>query len=175
MNRTARYLVIGLLALIAGPACALAAGEGGCGAFEWPLDKELGWMADNNAKAAASGEKLDAPPESAIVFKLKPQASVTYPIAPSGKSKADSKEEFGGVLTFDGVAKPGVYQVTLSSRGWIDVVQGGAALSTVGHTGMKDCEAIRKSVRFEIGSGPFAVQLSGVPQDTIKIAVRAAN
>ena len=126
--------------------------------------------------------RLDAPTPpvqgkdaSDPVLKLKPQASVTYPIAPSGKSKADAKEEFGGVLTFDGVAKPGVYQVTLSSRGWIDVVQGGAALSTVGHTGMKDCDAIRKSVRFEIGSGPFAVQLSGVPQDTIKIAVRAAN
>ena len=63
------------------------------------------------------------------------------------------------------MAKPGVYQVTLSSVGWVDVVQNGAALPVTGHTGMKDCAAIRKSVRFEIGSGPFSVQLSGIPQD----------
>jgi hypothetical protein len=40
---------------------------------------------------------------------------------------------------------------------------------------MKDCAAIRKSVRFEVGSGPFSLQLSGIPQDTIKIAIRAAE
>jgi hypothetical protein len=175
MQKLLRTFVLGLAALVAQASWAMAAGEGGCSAFEWPLDKELGWMADANAKDASSGEKLDAPPESAITFKLKPQASVVFPLPPGGKPKGDPKEMFGGVLTFDGVPKPGVYQVTLSSVGWIDVVQNGAALSTAGHTGMKDCTAIRKSVRFQIGEGPFALQLSGIPQDTIRIAVRAAQ
>lgn len=175
MRSITRILALGVLALVSGASWAMAAGEGGCGAFEWPLDKELGWMADANPKAASSGEKLDAPPESAIAFKLTPLASVVFPLPPGGKPKGDPKEMFGGVLTFDGVPKPGVYQVTLSSVGWVDVVQNGAALPATGHTGMKDCAAIRKSVRFEIGSGPFSVQLSGIPQDTIKIAVRAAE
>jgi hypothetical protein len=175
MHKTYRTLVVGLFALIAGTSSAMAAGEGGCGAFEWPLDKELGWMADANAKDASSGGKLEAPPENAIVLKLAPQASVVFPLPPGGKPKGDPKEMFGGVLTFDGVPKPGIYQVTLSSVGWVDLVQNGAALSTTGHTGMKDCAAIRKSVRFKIGEGPFALQLSGIPQGTIKIAVRAAE
>lgn len=168
---------LGLIAaaLAASALTATAAEEGGCGAFQWPLDKELGWMADANAKAASSGDKLDAPPASAIAFTLKPQASVVYPIPPTRKPKGDAKDTFGGVLTFDGAPKPGVYQITLSSPGWIDVVQGGATLSTAGHTSIKDCAAIRKSVRFEIGSGPFSVQLSNLPQGTVKIAVRAAE
>ena len=174
MESMLRSLALGLVALIAQASWAMAAGEGGCSAFEWPLDKELGWMADANAKDASSGGKLDIPPESAIMLKLKPQASVVFPLPPGGKPKGDPKEMFGGVLTFDGVPKPGIYQGTLSSVGWVDVVQGGAVLPAAGHTGIKDCAAIRKSVRFEIGSGPFALQFSGVPQDSIKIAVRAA-
>jgi hypothetical protein len=175
MRSITRILAAGLLALVSGTSWAIAAGEGGCGAFEWPLDKELGWMADQNAKAASSGDKLAEPPASAIALKLAPLASVTFAVAPGGKPKGDAKEAFGGIVTFDGVPKPGTYQVTLSSVGWIDVVQNGAALPAAGHTGMKDCAAIRKSVRFEIGSGPFSLQLSGIPRDTIKIAVRAAE
>jgi hypothetical protein len=173
MRSITRILAAGLLALVSGTSWALAAGEGGCGAFEWPLDKELGWMAD--AKASVSGDKLAAPPEGAIALKLAPEADVTFAVAPGGKPKADAKEAFGGVITFDGVPKPGIYQVTLSSVGWIDVVQNGASVATKGHTSMKDCAAIRKSVRFEIGSGPFVLQLSSVPRDTIKIAIRAAE
>jgi hypothetical protein len=175
MRNITRTFVVGVLALISGASWAMAAGEGGCGAFEWPLDTELGWMADANAKAASSGDKLAEPPASAIALKLAPLASVTFAVAPGGKPKGDAKETFGGIVTFDGVAKPGVYQVTLSSVGWIDVVQSGAALPANGHTSMKDCAAIRKSVRFEIGPGPFSLQLSGIPQATIKIAVRAAE
>jgi hypothetical protein len=100
---------------------------------------------------------------------------VTFAVAPGGKPNADAKEAFGGVVNFDGVPKPHVYQVTLSNRGWIDVVQNGRTLRVTGHTGVKDCAAIRKSVRFEIGPGPFSLQLSGIPQATIKIAVRAAE
>ena len=32
-----------------------------------------------------------------------------------------------------------------------------------------------RGVRFEIGAGPFSVQLSGVPKDRIKIAIRRAE
>jgi hypothetical protein len=173
MQSVFRTLATGLFALVVGTSWAIAAGEGGCGASEWPLDKELAWMAD--AKASASGDKFARPPEGAIALKLAPQAGVTFAVAPGGKPKADAKEAFGGVITFDGVPKAGIYQVTLSSVGWIDVVQNGAAVATKGHTSMKDCAAIRKSVRFQIGSGPFVLQISSVPRETIKIAIRAAE
>jgi hypothetical protein len=64
--------------------------------------------------------------------------------------------------------------VTLSVHAWIDVVQNGAPLEAIGHTGSEGCEAMRKSVRFEIGSGPFSIQLNGIPADTLKFTIRPA-
>ena len=57
--------------------------------------------------------------------------------------------------------------MTLSSEGWIDVVQNGAAIRSDAHTGAKGCPDVRKSVRFPVGSFPIVLQLSGVPVDLI--------
>lgn len=162
------------LALLA-PLKAHAAGTGGCESFAWPMKTELEWMKASDSEAVSSGATLAAPPAKAIVLALQPSDSVTFEIAPTGKGKAEPGKGFGGVVKFEGVAEPGLYQVSLSGPGWIDVVQSGKALATEAHTGKSDCEGLRKSVRFNIGAGPFAVQLNGVPNDAIKISVRRAD
>ena len=62
--------------------------------------------------------------------------------------------------------------MTLSGEGWIDLVQGGSHLEATAHTGAKECPGLRKSVRFTVGTAPTVLQLSGVPADTIKVAIR---
>ena len=90
------------------------------------------------------------------------------------RKKADT-QRFGGILSFAAPEKNGSFQVTLSSEGWIDVVQNGAALDSAGHSGAKDCPGLRKSVRFKIGDAPVVLQISGAPADTIKVAIRAVE
>ena len=93
-------------------------------------------------------------------------------MAPAKKKKDASGAPFGGMLAFAAPDKAGVYQVTLSSEGWIDLVQGGAALGSADHSGAKNCPGLRKSVRFDIGAAPVVLQISGAPAETIKIAIR---
>jgi len=157
------------------PADGRAAGSGGCESFEWPLKTELEWMSSSDTEAVASGGKIEVPPQKAIALALQPMDAVALLVPATGKPKGDVTKAFGGVVNFDRVDKAGVYQVSLSSAGWIDVVQGGKALPAAAHTGKSDCEGLRKSVRFALEAGPFAIQLNGVPNDSIKIAVRPAE
>jgi hypothetical protein len=60
-------------------------------------------------------------------------------------------------------------------RIWIDAAQNGALVRSSAFTGQKVCKAIHKSVRFEIGTGPVTVQISGAPEQKVRLAIRAAN
>ncbi|MFI5010966.1 MAG: hypothetical protein ACHQAY_01330 [Hyphomicrobiales bacterium] len=44
-------------------------------------------------------------------------------------------------------------------------------LKPVAFTGATDCPHIRKSVKFEIGPGPFTLQVSDAPASSIAIVV----
>ena len=65
--------------------------------------------------------------------------------------------------------------VTLSSDAWIDLVQGEKYVKSAAFSGVHDCATMRKSVKFEVGPGPFAVQLSAVTADSIKMTVTPAS
>lgn len=175
LSRTGRHL--GVVAILAMQVATGAHGAetGGCASFAWPLDTELAWMAASDPAAAESGATFPAPPEKAIDLKLQPTADVKFLAKPSGRAKSDGAATFAGLVTFDAAAKPGIYQVTLSAPGWIDVVQNGATLKPTAHSGKSDCPAMRKSVRFEIGSGPFTLQLSNVSTGSIKVAISPAR
>jgi hypothetical protein len=152
-----------------------AAETGGCDSFAWPIATELQWMKASDSEAVTSGAKLAAPPAKAIALKLMPMTDVSFPVAPTSRKKANPAETFGGVVTFDGPAEPGLYQVTTETAGWVDVVQDGKALRSSAHTGKMDCDGVRKSVRFEIGPGPFSIELSGFAKNTAKFAIRRAE
>jgi len=144
-----------------------------CQGFEWPLETERTWF-KSGRESVASGASLAKPPEKAIELGLEPQDAVIFELPPGGKAKTDGVT-YGGVIAFDGAAKPGMHQITLGAAGWIDVVQNGAALKAKAHTGSKTCAEIRKSVRFEVGAGRFVVQVSGVSEPTLILTVRPAE
>jgi hypothetical protein len=175
MKKSGILTVLAGVAVLALSPAALAAEEtGGCESFAWPLSTELQWMKAPDSEAVASGAKLPAPPAKAIAFSLEPMNAVTFPVAPTGRLKPNG-DVYGGVLTFDGVGAPGLYQVTLQTGGWVDVIQNGKALKSTSHSGKSDCDGMRKSVRFNIGAGPVTIEFSNMKNDSIKFAIRHAD
>jgi hypothetical protein len=176
MKITTGFRILLCAAAFALPLRASGAAEtGGCDAFAWPIATELRWMKASDREAVTSGAKLAAPPAKAIALKLMPMTEVSFPVAPTSRKKGNPAETFSGVVTFDGAAEPGLYQVTTETAGWVDVAQDGKALKSSAHTGKTDCDGVRKSVRFEISPGPFSIELSGFAKDTAKFSIRRAE
>jgi len=142
--------------------------SGGCESFKWPLDKERAAFDAAGLEKVASGAARGALKEQAFALALVPGKDVTYAVPPA-KKKHDG---FAGLVAFAAPERPGTYQVTLSSEGWIDLVQNGAALDSTDHSGVKNCPGLRKSVRFGVGAAPVTLQINGAPADTIKVAIR---
>jgi hypothetical protein len=142
--------------------------SGGCEAFKWPLDKERAAFDDAALAKVASGAGRGPLSEQAFELTLLPAGEVAFALPP-GKKKNDG---FGGMLTFAPPAKAGLYQVTLSSEGWIDLVQDGKSLDSADHSGAKNCPGLRKSVRFDVSAAPVTLQISGAPAASIKVAIR---
>ncbi len=166
--------VAAFASLLAAASPAFAAKGTGCDGFLWPLTTELAWLQSANPEKLASGGKLGAPPDDkAIEVALLPASKVKFATQPTSTPKPEDATAFGGVVNFDNI-EAGLYQLTLSVHGWIDVIQNGAPLEAIGHTGSEGCDAMRKSVRFEIGSGPVAIQLNGIRNDSVKLTIRPA-
>lgn len=146
--------------------------SGGCEDFKWPLAKERAAFDDASLEKVVSGGARGPLKEQAFELALIPAVDVAYSLAPAIKKKDAGAAQFGGILRFAAPEKPGVYQVTLSGEGWIDLVQNGIALQSADHSGAKNCPGLRKSVRFNVGAAPLALQISGAQADTIKVAIR---
>lgn len=145
-----------------------------CAAFKWPLDKERTAFEAAGLEKVSSGAARGTWKEQAFELALMPVADVAYAFPPKKKKDAGPAQS-GGMLAFAAPEKPGVYQVTLSGEGWIDLVQDGASLKSAGHSGAKNCPGLRKSVRFAVGAAPVVLQVSGAPAGSIKIAIRPAE
>src|SRR5947207_12849758 len=64
-------------------------------------------------------------------------------------------------------------KITLSSEGWIDVVQDGKRLASITSTGATGCAGVRKSVKFQLGAAPLTVQFSGIDTNSVGVAISA--
>lgn len=142
--------------------------SGGCEAFKWPLDKERAAFDAAGLEKVDSGAAHGPLTEQAFALTLVPAKDVAFTIPPA-KKKNDG---FGGLVAFAAPERPGVYQVTLSGEGWVDLVQEGKALRTSDHSGAKNCPGLRKSVRFMLGATPVVLQISDAVADTIKVGIR---
>ena len=162
-------LAVGLLAIASATAPGLAqAQEGsGCGGLKWPLDLERAALARPDRPSLANGGAL--PLSVATALELQPLASAGLPKAPERAPK--SAQAFAGHFALAAPAKPGVYKVTISSPGWIDVIDGESYLHPKAFTGATGCEGARKSVKFDLPSRPLALQFSGVESDRISVIV----
>lgn len=141
-----------------------------CKGFDWPLEAEQEWFAAADIAVVHSAAKQPLTPGRGFTLKLRPVADSAFPVAPSRPDKAGSG--YGGFVAFESVPKAGEVQVTLSSEGWIDIVQNGATLTATARTRDRGCATIRKSVRFPLAAGPFILMVGGSPDETIRVAVR---
>lgn len=159
----------------AAPAGAPQAAPTGCAAFKWPLDNERKAFDDEAIETVASGAARGELKAQSFSLTLQPDTDVPFTLPPSKKRKDADAKRFGAIVAFSAPPKPGTYQVTLSGEAWIDVVQDGKALKASDHSGVRGCPGLRKSVRFAVGGAPLVLQISGVPEQTIKVAISAVD
>jgi hypothetical protein len=141
----------------------------GCDKFKWPLDKERATLTGTDLPKMASGDRITWPIPWATILTLVPFADAKLPVPPELAPK--SPASFAGFLRAAAPAKAGTYKVTLSSEGWVDVVQDGHAVKSSAFSGVTGCEGVRKSVKFELMAQPLTIELNGVPSDSIGIVV----
>jgi hypothetical protein len=159
--------IVALAALL--PPTAPAEDGAGCEKFAWPLARERAWFAASDKASVTAGDTLSNLPKGAFVVRLHPASQASFALPPEREPRSDGW--FGAALSFPAVERTGIYQVTLSDDAWVDVIQDGRYVRSVGSSGRSDCPGLRKSVRMELGLSPFILQLSGVASDAIVIAI----
>jgi hypothetical protein len=165
---TVRSLLIALAACSIAAPC-LAQEPVGCDKFKWPLDKERATLNGTDLPKVASGARTSWPVPFATTVALVPFADAKLPMPPERAPK--SPASFAGFVEVPTPSKAGTYKITLSSEGWIDVIQNGQFVKSAAFSGAQGCDGVRKSVKFDLTAQPFTIELSGVPADTIRIAV----
>lgn len=158
-------IAIALAALvIAAPA--FAQEPVGCDKFKWPLESERAAIA--GATAVASGDEIA--PAAAAKVTLAPIADAKLPQEPTRKPKDGT---FAGFVRVAALPKAGVYKVTMSKGGWIDVFQDGREVKSGAFSGATGCEGVRKSVKFDLKAAPILLVVTGAPDQEIGVVVTA--
>ena len=152
---------------IAAPA--LAQEPVGCDKFKWPLDKERATLNGTDLPKIVSGDRVPWSIPFASTVALVPSPDAKLPMPPERAPK--SPDSFAGFIQAPAPPSNGTYKITLSSEGWIGVVQNGQFVKSAAFSGAQGCDGIRKSVKFDLTAQPFTVELSGVPANSIRIAI----
>jgi len=145
---------------------------GDCGSFTTDVSRELAVMRQPPiAMTAASSVSDSAPrlsPGKHYAVSLVAQRQVRFAAKPGQATRADNPR--GGVFRFE-VEKPGIYRVSITSRHWIDVLDGGTVIASVNHHG-PGCDLLHKIVEFDLAAGrPFTLQLSGRDDAIVGLAI----
>jgi hypothetical protein len=160
-------LLIAFVLLSAAPAWA-AEEPSGCDKFKWPIERERAALTAPDRVKLASGGELAAVPSTGMTLTLRPPGEAKLPSSPE---RAPKEGTFAGFASFKNAPKAGLYTISLSAGGWVDVVQDGHFLKPRGFSGATDCEGIRKTMKYEISQNPFVLQVSGTREDSISIAI----
>jgi hypothetical protein len=155
------------LALVGG--AAQAQDKTGCDQFKWSVARERAWFAAD-PKAVASGATIVAGQGYAVT--LAPNEAVPFRVPPERALKPGG---FGAVLAVANIDQAGPYDITLSDEGRIDAVQGDALVKSSDFSGQKDCPGVRKSVRFDLKTGPLTIQISNGPSAPVNLALAPAQ
>jgi hypothetical protein len=160
-------LLIALMLLGAAPAWA-AEEPSGCDKFKWPIDRERAALTAPDRVKLASGGELAALPSTGVTLGLRAPAEAKLPSPPE---RAPKEGTFAGFASFKAPPKAGLYTVSLSAGGWVDVVQDGHFLKPKAFSGATDCDGIRKTMKYEISANPFVLQISGTKEDSVSVAI----
>lgn len=151
-----------------------AARAEGCSAFTWNVAHELALMAQpaTSIDASREGNAAAVAPDKHYLVRLAPQASVKFALAPARSRNAEGA--YAGLVRFR-VEQAGRYRVTLTSRHWIDVVDGDHAIATRDFQGRAGCDRMHKVVEFELPEGrDLILQLSGDGADSVGLVITPA-
>jgi hypothetical protein len=162
-----KVLLATLLLLSATPAIA-AEEPSGCDKFKWPIERQRAALTAPDRTKLTSGSELAALPATGVTLALRTPAEAKLPSPPE---RAPKEGTFAGFASFKNAPKAGLYTISLSSGGWVDVVQNGQFLKPRATSGATDCDGIRKTLKFELSAGSFVLQVSGAREESISIAV----
>ena len=156
-----------------GSAPAWAADEpSGCDKFKWPIERERAALTAPDRAKLASGGELSALPATGVTLALVAPADAKLPTPPE---RAPKEGTFAGFASIKAAPKAGLYTVSLSSGGWVDVVQDGQFLKPKAFSGATDCDGIRKTMKYQLSATPLVVQVSGTRDNSISIAILPAE
>jgi hypothetical protein len=159
--------LIALLLFSAAPAMA-AEEPSGCDKFKWPIEHERAALTAPDRAKLASGSELAALPSTGMTLALVAPGDAKLPTPPE---RAPKEGTFAGFASFKGASKAGIYTVSLSTGGWVDVVQNGHFLKPKAVSGATDCDGIRKTMKYQISASPFVLQISGIKENSVSIAI----
>ena len=152
-----------------GAAPAWAAEEpSGCDKFKWPIERERAALTAPDRAQLTSGGELAALPSTGVTLALVAPADAKLPTPPE---RAPKEGTFAGFTSVRTAPKAGLYTVSLSSGGWVDVVQDGHFLKPKAFSGATDCDGIRKTMKYELSASPLVLQVSGTRDNSISIAI----
>ena len=154
--------------LLLGAAPAWAGEPSGCDKFKWPIERERAALISPDRAGLVSGSELSALPSTGMTLALRAPAEAGLPSPPE---RAPSDGTFAGFAVFKAAPKAGLYTVSLSAGGWVDVVQDGRFLKPKATSDATDCDGIRKTMKYEISSSPFVLQVSGTTESSVSIAI----
>jgi hypothetical protein len=160
-------LLLALVLLVTTPA-RTAEEPSGCDKFKWGIERERAALTAPDRIKLASGGELAALPSTGIALALRALVETKLPAPPE---RTPREGTFAGFATFKGAPKAGIYTISLSAGGWVDVIQDGHALKPKAFSGATDCDGIRKTMKYEIAASPFVLQISGTREDSISIAI----
>ena len=159
-----------LIALVLlGTGAAFAAEEpSGCDKFKWNIDRERAALTAPDRVNLASGGDLAAVPSTGMMISLRAPGEAQLPSPPE---RAPKDGTFAGFANIKTAPKAGLYTVSLSAGGWVDLVQDGHFLKPKAFSGATDCDGIRKTMKYEIEAKPFVLQVSGTRENSVSIAI----
>jgi hypothetical protein len=160
-------LLVALALLGAAPASA-AEEPSGCDKFKWGIERERAALTAPDRLKLASGAELAALPAQAMILGLRSPAEAKLPMPPE---RAPKDGTFAGFASIKTPPKAGLYSISLSAGGWVDLVQDGHFLKPKAFSGATDCDGIRKTMKYELSASPFVMQVSGTKEDSVSIAV----
>ena len=160
-------LMIALVLL--GTGGALAADEpSGCDKFKWNIEHARAALTAPDRITLVSGGDLTALPATGMTLALRAPTEAHLPSPPE---RAPKDGTFAGFANIKTSPKAGLYTVSLSAGGWVDLVQDGHFLKPKAFSGATDCDGIRKTMKYELSASPFVLQVSGSRDASISIAI----
>jgi hypothetical protein len=158
--------IVASLALLAVTALPAAADEpSGCENFKWPIARQQAALAAPGANLENGGVLTIG---TAARVKLSPVDKVVFAHPPGRDGIAST---YAAVLNLPAPSTAGVYTVSLSGGAWIDVFQDNIVLKPSEHSGVKDCQNIRKTLKFRLTPLTTVIQISNSPVPEASIVI----